>query len=585
MRGVGRALDAMAAAGTVTPDVASRVRTAVARALLATPARADAVVVVRHAGVEPMAWRAERDRWHHDLAADASARLVAAAREAGFAVDDEASLLALPDRDLVRAVWASSRPVPVDAEYPLFVIYTSGSTGKPKGVVHVHGGWLAGVAHTMRVAFDARAGDAMYVVADPGWITGQSYMIAAALATRVTSVLAEGAPTFPSAARFASIIERYDVQVFKAGVTFLKTVMQDPQHAHDVRRHSTRSLRVATFCAEPTSPAVQAFGMDLVTPWYINSYWATEHGGIVWTHFYGNADFPLRADAHTYPLPWVAGDVWVPAGEPAAPGGPVPWRRAEAGEKGEVVIARPYPYLCRTIWGDADGFAVEHDGAGLRVRDAWRGDGERYAATYWSRWQGAWAYTQGDFAVRHADGSFSLHGRSDDVINVSGHRLGTEEIEGAILRDRQLDPESPVGQRRGRRRAAPREGTHAARLRALRAGRRLTADDRRRLASWCGRRRARRRCRATSSRSRSSPRRAAASTCAGWCARSSRGRDPGDASTLRNPEALDELRARSPLARAPGRGRRAAGAGALALLPRRGAPARRPGSPCVAWCS
>jgi acrylyl-CoA reductase (NADPH)/3-hydroxypropionyl-CoA dehydratase/3-hydroxypropionyl-CoA synthetase len=216
-------------------------------------------------------------------------------------------------------VWASSRPVPVDAEYPLFVIYTSGSTGKPKGVVHVHGGWLAGVAHTMRVAFDARAGDAMYVVADPGWITGQSYMIAAALATRVTSVLAEGAPTFPSAARFASIIERYDVQVFKAGVTFLKTVMQDPQHAHDVRRHSTRSLRVATFCAEPTSPAVQAFGMDLVTPWYINSYWATEHGGIVWTHFYGNADFPLRADAHTYPLPWVAGDVWVPAGEPAAP--------------------------------------------------------------------------------------------------------------------------------------------------------------------------------------------------------------------------------------------------------------------------
>ena len=243
----------------------------------------------------------------------------------------EAELLALPDAAFVAAIWVSTRPQPVDAEFPLFFIYTSGSTGKPKGVVHVHGGWVAGVAYTMRVSFDARPGDVMYVVADPGWITGQSYLYSAALTTRVTSAMAEGAPVFPSAGRFASIIERYGVTIFKAGVTFLKTVMQDAQNAEDVRVHDLSSLRVATFCAEPTSPAVQRFAMDHIAPWYINSYWATEHGGIVWTHFYGNADFPLRADAHTYPLPWVMGDVWVSDVDAMAP--PIvasrPWARRE----------------------------------------------------------------------------------------------------------------------------------------------------------------------------------------------------------------------------------------------------------------
>lgn len=190
----------------------------------------------------------------------------------------------------------------------------------------------------------------MYVVADPGWITGQSYMISGALSTRVTTVIAEGAPVFPGAGRFASIIERLKVNIFKAGVTFLKTVMTDPQNVEDVRAYSRASLRVATFCAEPTSPVVQQFGMDLVTPWYTNSYWATEHGGIVWTHLYGNADFPLRADAHTYPLPWILGDVWVADSEADASGS-VQARIAEVGEKGEIVIAAPFPYLCRTIWG------------------------------------------------------------------------------------------------------------------------------------------------------------------------------------------------------------------------------------------
>ena len=444
MRGVGRALADLGKAGTVDSAAAARIRIAVAESLVATPPRVDAVVVVRHTGQPDIVWR-DRDVWSHELTDTALQVLLG---KAGVA--NEAALLALSDADFVRAIWAGAPLTPVDAEYPMFFIYTSGSTGKPKGVVHVHGGYCAGIAETMKVAFDARPGDVLYVVADPGWITGQSYMISAPLLTRVTTVLGEGAPVFPHAGRFAAMIERHGVTIFKAGVTFLKAIMADPQNLKDIEAYDLKGLRVATFCAEPCSPPVQAFGMAHLTPQYINSYWATEHGGIAWTHFYGNDDFPLAADARTFPLPWIVGDVWIEdeAGDRVATapiargtGEGVNWRRAAVGEKGEIVIASPYPYLARTIWGDPENFIV----TGGSVAAAWKGDGARWDSNYWRRWRGVWAYTQGDFAVRHADEGFSLHGRSDDVINVSGHRMGTEEIEGAILRDKQLDPDSPLG--------------------------------------------------------------------------------------------------------------------------------------------
>jgi len=451
MRGVGRAIAELA----MKPAKASLARTKIAEALVASPRRVDAVIVEKHAHQPDMLWRGERDRWADELLAGAAAAMLDTARAAGFNVADEAALLALPDAEFVKAVWASSAPKPVDAEFPLFVIYTSGSTGKPKGVVHVHGGYLSGVAHTMKVVFDAKPGDVMYCVADPGWITGQSYLIAGPLATRVATVIAEGAPVYPNAGRFASIIERTRATIFKAGVTFLKTVMTDPESVADIRRYDLSSLKAATFCAEPTSPTVQEFGMREVTPWYANSYWATEHGGVAWTHFKGSDDFPLEPNARAYPLPWIFGDVWT-EGEaeartdvPNAP--PTPYARdgegaavrpAPLGEKGEMVITAPYPYLARTVWGDKAGFRLEGDGAPA----AWRGDAERWISGYWSRWSGVWAYTQGDFGMLHPDGSFSIHGRSDDVINVSGHRLGTEEIEGAILRDKAINPAgSPVG--------------------------------------------------------------------------------------------------------------------------------------------
>lgn len=495
MRGVGKALTAIASGetggGNMTPRQSAQLRIAIASALVDSPQRVEAVVVVKHTAQPDLAWNPDRDHWSHDLTEKAGEQLLAAARKAGFDLADENALYALPDIDFVRAIWAGSPPLAVDAEYPNFIIYTSGSTGKPKGVVHVHG-YAAGIAATMQSAFGAQGGDVMYVVADPGWITGQSYQIAAALLTRVTTIIPEGSPVFPHAGRFASMIERYGVNIFKAGVTFLKSVMQNPENLKDIQRYDLSSLKVATFCAEPVSPAVQAFAMEHITARYINSYWATEHGGMVWTHFAGaGTDFALEADAHTYPLPWIMGDVWVEDAEggdkPEADysrtddEGGAPWRRAEIGEKGEIVIALPYPYLTRTIWGDERNFAVERVGDSAKVAEGWRGDEVRYANTYWKRWRGVWAYTQGDFAMRHPDGSFSLHGRSDDVINVSGHRIGTEEIEGAILRDKALDPASPVGNVIVIGAPHSQKGVTPLAFVTPTPGRRLTQDDKRRL--------------------------------------------------------------------------------------------------------
>ncbi len=436
MRGVGRALDQLSNLDAASQ---SHVRTSIAQALVAAPSRVDTVVVVRHTGHDIL-WRPERDRWSHELIAAATEKVLANAQAAGINVETEQELLALPTEQFIKAVYATSTCDPLDAEFPMFIIYTSGSTGKPKGVVHVHGGYVASLVHTMRVSFDYEPGDVIFVVADPGWITGQSYLLTATMASRCTGIVTEGSPVFPSAGRFASIIERYGVQIFKAGVTFLKSVMTDPQNVADVQAYDMSTLRVCTFCAEPVSPAVQQFGMELMSPQYINSYWATEHGGIVWTHFYGNDDYPLRPDAHTYPLPWVVGDVWV--AETSADTQTTRYRVAENEEKGEIVITAPYPYLARTIWGDVANFKLEGHG----YAPNWKGDAERFVQTYWRRGpNGEWGYIQGDFAMKYADGSFTLHGRSDDVINVSGHRMGTEEIEGAILRDKQIVADSPVG--------------------------------------------------------------------------------------------------------------------------------------------
>ncbi|MBI1403506.1 MAG: AMP-binding protein [Porphyrobacter sp.] len=545
MRGVGRALIQLGSEGRIASADAARVRIAIASSLVTLPPRVEAVIVVRHTNQSDVIWREERDRWSHELTDAALVTVLEKARGAGFAVHTAEDLLALPDADFVRAIWASSKPLPVDADYPMFFIYTSGSTGKPKGIVHSHL-YAAGIAETMAAAFDARPGNVLYVVADPGWITGQSYLICAPLMTRVTSVVSEGSPVFPHAGRFASMIERHKVTIFKAGVTFLKSVMSDPDNLADLQRYDTGSLKVATFCAEPVSPSVQAFGMEHVCPRYINSYWATEHGGIAWTHMAGNEDFALRADAHAYPLPWILGDVWVEDAEgqaadvpfARADDGGVPWRRAATGEKGEIVIAAPYPYLARTIWGDIAGFKVA-DG---RVNPAWRGDAARWEEGYWRRWKGAWAYTQGDFAIRHDDGSFSLHGRSDDVINVSGHRMGTEEIEGAVLRDKALHPDSPVGNVLVVGTPHREKGLTPLAFVVPAPGRKLTIEDKRRLADLVRTEKGAVAVPADFIEVSQFPETRSGKYMRRMVRALVVGEDVGDVTTLRNPEALDELR-------------------------------------------
>jgi len=428
MRELGRAL---AREDDLPPDRTATIRTTVARRLAEVGHAVERVIVVRYTGQDIV--EQPRDRWSHELVDQALERVLERARAAGFEAAGRDDLLALGDHDLWRALAASHPAQPVPSDWPLFIIYTSGSTGKPKGVVHTHGGWLAGITHTLRAVFGATPDDRLYVIADPGWITGQSYLIAAPLAFGMTSIVAEGSPLFPHAGRFSSIIERHGATLFKAGSTFLKAVMTDPESAADMSSFDMSGLKAATFCAEPVSPAVQQFAMEQVCRHYINSYWATEHGGIVFSCPWAS-EKPLAADAKTWPLPWIEAEVRI-AEDADASGRATRWRRADGGEKGELVITRPYPYLARTIWGDAGNLGSEN----------WRGDVERFRAVYFDRWDGTLAYTQGDYARHHDDGSFTLHGRSDDVINVSGHRIGTEEIEGAILRDKVLRPDSPLG--------------------------------------------------------------------------------------------------------------------------------------------
>ena len=209
------------------------------------------------------------------------------------------------------------------------------------------------------------------------------------------------------------------------------------------------------------------------------------------------------------------------------------------GEKGEIVITTPYPYLARTIWGNAKNFRVENGS----VLNGWRGDTARWSDGYWKRWRGAWAYTQGDFAIAHADGSFSLHGRSDDVINVSGHRIGTEEIEGAVLRDKALDPDSPVGNVLVVGAPHREKGLTPLAFVVPVAGRKLTLDDKRRLFDLVRTEKGAVAVPADFIEVSQFPETRSGKYMRRMVRALVEGGDVGDVTTLRNPEALDEMKA------------------------------------------
>ncbi|OWT77461.1 MULTISPECIES: acetate--CoA ligase [unclassified Achromobacter] len=315
------------------------------------------------------AWVEGRDLWLHDVVADQSEQC---------------------------------DPVPVEAEHPLFILYTSGSTGKPKGVQHASAGYLLWSLLTVKWTFDARKDDVYWCTADVGWITGHSYIAYGPLAAGLTQVVFEGVPTYPNAGRFWDMIARHKVTTFYTAPTAIRSLIKASAAAPDTdpERYDLSSLRILGSVGEPINPEAWM--------WYhkkvggercpiVDTWWQTETGGHMITPLPGAT--PTKPGSCTLPLPGIAAAIVDETG------GDV-----DQGNGGFLVIKKPWPAMIRNIWGDPERFKKSYFPAELRGY-----------------------YLAGDGAQRDADGYFWIMGRIDDVLNVSGHRLGTMEVESALV--------------------------------------------------------------------------------------------------------------------------------------------------------
>ena len=287
-----------------------------------------------------------------------------------------------------------------DAENPLFILYTSGTTGKPKGILHTSGGFLTQVAYTHNVVFDHKAGQSVYwCTADIGWVTGHSYIVYGPLANRATSVMYEGTPNTPHEGRHWEIIQKYGVSIYYTAPTLIRTFMKWGKQIPE--RYDLSSLRVLGSVGEPINPEAWMWYRENVghnsCP-IVDTWWQTETGAIMIS--------PLPGVTATKPgsamraLPGISAEV---VNDEAAPVGP--------GGGGYLVLDKPWPSMLRGIWGDE----------------------ERYRDTYWSRFADQGYYFAGDGAKYDLDGAVWLLGRVDDVMNVSGHRISTTEVESALV--------------------------------------------------------------------------------------------------------------------------------------------------------
>jgi acetyl-CoA synthetase len=297
----------------------------------------------------------------------------------------------------------------LDSEHPLFILYTSGTTGKPKGILHTTGGYLTGVLRTTKSVLDLRSEDTYWCTADIGWVTGHSYVVYGPLAAGATVFLYEGAPTFPKADRFWDMIERHKINILYTAPTAIRAFMklgQEPIEAHDLS-----SLRLLGTVGEPINPEAWMWYRDVVGKGrcpIIDTYWQTETGAMVISPIPGIT--ATKPGSATLPLPGY--DVEVIDKQ----GNPVP-----AGSGGYLVIRKPWPSMARTIYGDS----------------------ERFKKTYWSEYPGI--YFTGDGARKDEDGYIWCLGRVDDVLNVSGHRLGTMEVESALVSHHAVAEAAVVG--------------------------------------------------------------------------------------------------------------------------------------------
>ena len=289
--------------------------------------------------------------------------------------------------------------VEVPSTHPLYYLYSSGTTGSPKAIVHGTGGYLVHVAATMRWVFDPGPRDVYWCAADIGWVTGHSYIVFGPLATGTTGVLYEGAFDHPGPDRFWEIIERYGVSILYTSPTALRGLRRFGDEV--VGRHDLRSLRLLGTVGEAINPSVWRWYYEVVGQGrcpVVDTWWQTETGAILISPAPGLGLVPLKPGSASLPLPGIDAEVVGDDGRPVRPG-----------TKGYAVIRRPWPGMMLTL----------HE------------DEERYRTVYWTRFPGA--YYPGDYAVRDEDGYFWFLGRADEVLKVAGHRLGTIEIEGALL--------------------------------------------------------------------------------------------------------------------------------------------------------
>ncbi|WP_028583435.1 acetate--CoA ligase [Desulfogranum mediterraneum] len=300
-------------------------------------------------------------------------------------------------------------PEPMDAEDLLFILYTSGSTGKPKGVVHTTGGYLTYAMHTCQWVFDMKDDDVYWCTADIGWITGHSYILYGPLGLGATSLMFEGVPSYPAADRFWKIVDKFKVNIFYTAPTAIRALMREGE-AH-TQRYDLSSLRVLGSVGEPINPEAWMWyhvniGKEKLP--IVDTWWQTETGGIMISPLpYAT---PLKPGSASYPLPGIDAAIYNEEGEEAA-----------ANEGGHLVIRKPWPGMLRGVFGDP----------------------ARYKKTYFSRYENT--YDPEDGARCDEDGYFWIMGRLDDVINVSGHRLGTAEIESALVSHEAVAEAAAVG--------------------------------------------------------------------------------------------------------------------------------------------
>lgn len=284
----------------------------------------------------------------------------------------------------------------MDAEDPLFLLYTSGTTGKPKAIMHTHGGYMVGTYTTLKYVFDIHEEDRYWCAADPGWITGHSYIVYGPLLNGATSFIYEGAPTHPYPNRWWQMIEKYGINILYTAPTAIRGLMKFGEAWPN--RHNLSSLRLLGSVGEPINPEAwrwyhQVIGNEKCP--IMDTWWQTETGGFMITPL---PCTPLKPGSGTKPFPGIKADVVDEEGKSVKPN-----------EEGYLVIKTPWPSMLRTIWNDP----------------------ERYVNQYWNRFPGM--YMTGDSAKRDEDGYFWVIGRVDDVIKVSGYRLGTAEIESALV--------------------------------------------------------------------------------------------------------------------------------------------------------